>query len=362
MPQGLYRLMLGGLPGLSSYYGDVTTLQKVLDATNDHLAFIFVCEEDATIVDVGFPVVTLNGSPDYKVSVQSVDGNLTPSGILGGGSPASVGLVTPAVGFNWVTLDNSITLAAGTLYAIVIEGDASGTAPDGSNNIIVPILGIQLNRYFPLSSFSTDGGSNWSADSNCTPMFGYRASSTDAFGFPVEAFGSAPSGAAVTTVGDVSGWKFKLPGSLGRRVKVSGFEGVVWRNGDIIGGIYEDNDTLTAIGEGANMDIDPGWPFSFTNLMNIPVSFDPVWLQTEVWYYAGWKLNQASTACYVPSLGFDAAGTRSAFGGYDSLQGGVHTTVWTDYNDIIPAYFDLFIIDSDPHGIEMQHLNAGMSR
>jgi hypothetical protein len=111
----------------------------VLDAATDRIEWVLQIEDSITITRLGINFLSqLGNAPNYRISIQGVDGSGNADGtVLGGGSPASKTFSPNALGWanattHWLTLDNSLAVGRGDFIAIVIDY-SSGTI-DGANN------------------------------------------------------------------------------------------------------------------------------------------------------------------------------------------------------------------------------------
>lgn len=197
----------------------------VIDGTTDECAWIFQVEKAITITQVGFRVSTITGTPgELTVSLNTVDGatGFPSATIVGGGSPASVAIASPAASFTagqvyWATLTNSHAAVAGEILSIKLDPTA-GTW-DASNSVTVTMtFTMWADRVG--TPYAVTAPSGTYAKSANYPVYGIRGTS-DTHGCPIETFTSVTldSGTNPNQVGAV----FTLPAAWGSTYAVRGF-------------------------------------------------------------------------------------------------------------------------------------------
>ena len=152
-----------GALGMGFSLGDPVVLQSA-GATFANYTFVNATDQIEYIVQVpdpgaatvpitraGYRLQSVTGvSPQMKISLQGVDANGIPDGVIkGGGAPASA-LFTPAgsITWNWVTLDNPYTAARGEFLAVVLSYNA-GLLNGANTPVITMTLSIGDARGFP---------------------------------------------------------------------------------------------------------------------------------------------------------------------------------------------------------------------
>lgn len=155
--------------------------------------WLFQMPVSDTITTVGLRYNLRTGTPvAQKVSIQALTaGTATPSGTpMGGGSPAEYSF-TPPADTTWdaganpeFTLDNSIALTQGVVYALMLE--PTGT-PDGSNNSswTHSTANLSARQGFPFAATISNGGS--ASLQSTGPIF-WLKSATRCYGFPMLSF------------------------------------------------------------------------------------------------------------------------------------------------------------------------------
>lgn len=197
----------------------------VLDASTDAWEVIFQVPAglgNITITKVLFRYgARALTPPTYRISLQGVDSNGLPDGVIkGGGSPAQNDF-TPPADTTWDgltkerTLDNPYTAAPGEKLALVIKYQ-SGTINGTNNSSFTTILDMQPgDQTFP-KVYANNAGTRTAATAGYA-VFGY-ASSTRWFGFPVQS--TAATSFDSNTNPDERGLVFSLPASLGLRTVI----------------------------------------------------------------------------------------------------------------------------------------------
>jgi len=196
-----------------------------IDGTTDECAIVFQVEKAMTITQVGIRINTITGTPgELTLSLNSLTGtDGTPSAtILGGGSPASVAIASPAATFTagqvyWATLAHSYSAVAGEMIAIKVDPTA-GTW-DVSNSIVVSVS---------LAGFGTRVGTPYAVQApsgtyarvSGYPVYGIRGTS-DTQGNPIETLNASAALDSGTTP-DEFGFAFTLPAGWSDTYKIRG--------------------------------------------------------------------------------------------------------------------------------------------
>jgi len=352
-------ISVGGLAQLALQLN--TYADTRLDAAADEYWIAFEMTKDMLIDQVILPAPALTGAPVYEVSLMSVDvTNGEPNAILddGGGEAKTEWTASVPGNYAVVTLDNDYDASAGEVIGIRVR-DNQGVAqsPDVSNYMDIRAWTNQYYWSVPLVMTSTDTGSTWTPQSIYAACFAVRNSgdADDAMGFPMVT--ALDAAAVVTTLGDISAQKFVLPPSLGRRVRIKGAITLGTFSGNFRVGIY-DSAGATVVESGV-LDNDIS---GVTDLGTRVTYLAPTWLDTGVELYLGMKLAEASLATSMYGIGC-STNMRSCFAGYpDNAMSVFSSSSWTDVAANIAMVGELLISEWDAHGIEMQHLDAGMSR
>lgn len=195
---------------------------RVLNANNDVLAFVFQAPEAITITKLGFRYGARTGTPPtYRISLQGVGTSGLADGTIKGATNNALATFTPPAStawdgtWQWQTLTESATAARGDFLAIVIEY-SSGTV-DASNNGSFTYTAGTSTHYCPYSTW-VDGGA--AAVRAGTPVYGY-ASSSKQYGWPHQTRISS-SAVGDTTNPDEIGLKFTLDSGYGDTFTVLG--------------------------------------------------------------------------------------------------------------------------------------------
>jgi len=181
-----YNALWGTVNPLMQAGSDTTQL---LSTATQFAAGVFCIDCDAATMDIshlGFKVTSVAGNPGavYTISLQSVDGNGRPSGILGSG--AAVGTFDPTglSGWQWVALDSSYAYTAtrGDIVAVVV----TSTNTDAVNNMTISyrnaFWGVNIGA--PPYAIVFDGASTYTKSPRI-PVFAYKNSDASIVGgFP----------------------------------------------------------------------------------------------------------------------------------------------------------------------------------
>lgn len=226
-------------------------------------------DHNPTITHVGFRQGVTSGTPaanSHKIGLYTVDGSGLPTTTdLGGGSPTAVNF-TPAAAndgkFIWIALTNSVQIARGTDYSIVIQNNADTSV----NGITVAYRcsgfgwGVSDNFPYPL----TYAASTWTKSSSATRQYIMAIkSSTKAYGVPIE---TAANTSNVSTSGHRSCMKFTLPAGWGTSYKIVAARNAyrcatagatyifgIWNAaGTLLQGGSRDGDTIRNVGNTGN--------------------------------------------------------------------------------------------------------------
>ncbi len=165
--------------------GNYTFVTRAINDTTSKAEWVDAAIEAMALSRIGFLMTARAGTPPLiKMGYQSVSSGAPSGTYLGGGSPASV-VINPASyaagTWNWVNLDNTVSVARGDVLGGVIEY-SSGTA-DGSNNatfaVAVP-TGEVFN--FPYGIVNASGVRT---NQSSRPVYGYGSASA-AYGSPLQ--------------------------------------------------------------------------------------------------------------------------------------------------------------------------------
>lgn len=204
-----------------------------LDQTTDQLEWIFYAREATTITRVGFRYGSRNLTPPtYIISLQGVD--LTtgfPDGtIKGGGSPASLTFTPPADTsidglWQWKTLANPYTCAAGELLAIVL-GYSSGTVNGTNFSSISYSDSLSLSNGADGIPYVIQNNAGVRAKQSTRALFGY-SSATQVYGNVAQS-AFTPATFASTSTPDEYAVAFVIPSGWTGTYQI---EAIDWRIG-----------------------------------------------------------------------------------------------------------------------------------
>lgn len=199
----------------------------------------YAIDHNATITHAGYRQGTTTGTPasgSYKIGLYTVDGSGLPTATdLGGGSPTEVTFQPSSADDGkivWVALTNSVQIARGTVFSVVLQNNANTSA----NGITVAYrasnLGMMVNSGSPYEL--TYSGGSWTKGSSGfrQPVFCWKSSS-QVYGFPFQSSGASST---TSTSGNRVALKFTLDAAWGDTFKLAGFRGV-FRTG-VAGGSY----------------------------------------------------------------------------------------------------------------------------
>jgi hypothetical protein len=204
------RLYIG-----SHAHGSATGLQAFsLNEATDFWEVVFQTPEPMSIQRLGFLQIAMTSPPNYKISLQGVDGAGHPDGVIKGGvSPASKVFTPSSNNFNWITLENAYSAARGEFLALVI-GYESGTI-GASNFVQLRSVFSGYNGKFPYGIENNNG----TRTRRFIAPFGYGPANK-AFGFPFN--NSATTQINSGSSPNEAGVKFTLPRSWGATYKLVG--------------------------------------------------------------------------------------------------------------------------------------------
>lgn len=330
-----------------------------LDNVADELVIILRVDKQRAIDRVVLNVFAITGTPTYQLILEGTSAGETDDTDVGGGSPTAVDFAPGGTGMITVSLTNSYSTSVGELIAIRIKDGTTGNTPDASNhNATFRAISTQYVQGIPYAQVSTDTGVSWSDAAPSVPIWAMYASgdATDQQGFPLEAyvtFGNPTDGD-----NDITAAGFKLDTSLGRRVQIGGGFIVMSTINNYAIGIYDEDGN--AVAESAEYD-----SATLTGSSNAQAAWwTPTWIDTGVMYYLG--VRQAEAGAFgIATYNFDFNNNNalSCFHGYPDAGAYVHEGVsWVRAVGEMPAYAQLLVTAWDAHGIEMQHLDAGMIR
>lgn len=197
------------------FFTGQTANAVALTASNVANGGVFTARDTVTVTRLGFAMQIKAGTPPtYRISLQSVGADGLPSGTILGATGNGFKTFSPSgysnYSFNWLTLDETVSITAGEKYAIVVDY-SSGTI-NGSN---------YMNTFYGTSHWGgstvADGleyallkNPSWSKVSNNKPPLAYGTSG-DCWGYPISDSGTQRS----TPSGTISGVKFSLPSPFG---------------------------------------------------------------------------------------------------------------------------------------------------
>jgi hypothetical protein len=209
-----------------------------LNATTNFLAWVFPAPASETLTTFLFrqAIGTTGTQPQYRVSLQTVDGSGQPTGtILAAGSYTSAGSgansliqsVSTLFDASGTSLPSGIALTRGTYYAMVIDPCPNATAPcsgaatpDTLNFTAFSsvVTGMNMGTTSGMSTYSlttTNSGTAWTKGLN-QPLYGYRTASTTR-GFPMQTLQTTS-----INQGAESGMLFNLPATFCSTAQVAG--------------------------------------------------------------------------------------------------------------------------------------------
>lgn len=182
-----------------------------IDASNEVIEIIFQADEDATITRLGVNVSAVTTPPTMRISLQSVNASTgRASGTVLGATNNALKTFTPAAGWTWHTLDETVSVTRGGYYAWVVEY-SSGTI--GASNLSTYNYAYTNQGQlpdFPLA-WTAPGGVG-SRTANAIPCWGY-GSASKAYGLPSSSVGTITLDSATTP--DEVGVVFTVPGASG---------------------------------------------------------------------------------------------------------------------------------------------------
>lgn len=195
-----------------------------IDGNTDECGFLVMVEKAMTITHVGFRVNTITGTPGtLTVSLNSPD-NTTgypSSTILGGASPASVAIASPAASFTagqvyWADLDYDYPAAAGELLCIKLDPSGTWTAGVHEVSITLALVGFGSRAGTP---YAVQAPSGVYARVAGYPVYGLRSTS-DTQGCPIETLTATLIDSGTSP--DEIGFAFTLPSGWGDTYKIRG--------------------------------------------------------------------------------------------------------------------------------------------
>jgi len=291
-------------------------------------------DHNSVITHVGFRQGTTTGTPasgSYKIGLYTVDGSGLPTATdLGGGSPTEV-TFQPTSGndgaFIWVALTNSVTIARGTFFSIVLQNNADTSANGITCAHRGNTYGWGPNNSLPYEL--TYAASAWTKGSSAfrQPVFGFK-SSTAVYGFTSRATEFATT---ISTSGQRATCKFTLPDGWGNTFKIKAVRGafrVGAAAGSYIAGIWNGAGTLL---QGGTLDSDISRALGANN--NMDLAFADATLPTLSFgttYYAGIE-SVSSSSISVTNMLFSDANDQLAFPlGTDVAYSTWNGSAWSD--------------------------------
>jgi hypothetical protein len=321
-----------------------------IDSSDDKIYWLFQMPRTDTITKVGFRYNLRTGTPvAHKASLQALNaGTATPSGTsLGGGSPAEKAF-TPPADATWdatgqeQTLDNSISLTQGTVYAYVIEPTGS---PSGSHNSAFThsTTNLSARQGFPCAATITNGGAP--ALQSTGPIF-WLASATHYYGFPMLSFHttqiSTPNEQAATIT---------LPAGFCDTKKIRGIRASLRMSAAAKTVLIQLYDNGTSPGQAITWDSDIGLTsdFRWFEIYFNDTTLDSLNAGNTV--YVGFAPQEATSNFSLMGINLPSAASKDAWPGGDifgfaTRAGGA----WTPVDTILPMVE--FIVDdvTEPAG------------
>lgn len=183
------------------------TTAHTIDATTDECSWVFRATEAATLTTVLVRIASITGTPGTtRIGIQSVSATTgAPTGTWLGGTATGYATITSygtAGTFLACTLAESVTVARGDVFAVVIDPQATGTW-DASNLITVTysVSGGMMARV----PYAVLNGAKTATTLGCVAV----RSSTKTYGYAIE---TLPTLAPTTaTTPDEFGAKFSVP-------------------------------------------------------------------------------------------------------------------------------------------------------
>lgn len=217
---------------LSGTANPTSFINFTLDANNDALEFLLQAPKAMTVTRLGVRLGTITGTtPTYRVSAQGINSSGNPDGTIKGAtnnakktfSPSGLGW--SAGSFNWLTLDETFSLAAGDYFSIVIDY-SSGTINGSNCASFTESWNTQVNaQNFPCSQENN-------ATVRAKQPWGVAGvawgSSTTVNGYPISA-GTLQQINSASNPREV-GFKFKIPSGWCSTFKLRGIKWLMGYN------------------------------------------------------------------------------------------------------------------------------------
>lgn len=218
----VHRQLWGHEPFINLGAGLTFTTIAANSATY-RLGWTFQAQSTEAITNVTTCSASVTGTTArYKVSVQTVDGNGLPSGILGGGSPASLDSIVSSTWGTDVCVNHALTnptpaLTAGTVYAVVVEAGTGGTN-DASNLVTfkASLPSLRGTSGFPYTLNDADGAWTTADKTVNAPVFGANGSTVH-YGQAITA-----NSASVYSATTETGVRVVTEAGIGSAVQIAG--------------------------------------------------------------------------------------------------------------------------------------------
>lgn len=313
----------------------------VLDAATDILEWIFQAPAAITITRLGFRYGLRTGTPPtYRISLQGVDADGLPNGVIKGATNNALKTFTPPADttwnstWQWQTLVESYTCTRGEWLAIVIDYSA-GTIDGTNNSTFTSVFSSGAGRTGHPYAIQNNAGVRTRQVEN--PVYGY-ASATVTYGCPVEAM--TFTGFSSGSTPNEYGLTFNLPAAWGATYQVVGikwFGQTANSTGDSCTiSLYDaDGDpgtVLQSIVYDWDMNATPG--SAGGNTRNNTIYFDEATLASlnfGTTYHVGIRADQVSVGMTVTVMNLDAAADRAAWPGGENFNACTRAGgVWTE--------------------------------
>lgn len=258
------------------------------------------------ITKIGFLVSSITSPPVYQVSLQAISSGAPSGTILGGGSPASA-TVTPAAGWQWVTLANPYTPALGDVLAAVIEY-SSGTI-DASHHAVFNIRLGSTTQDLPVPM--TYNGSTWASSVQQFPLIAvqYSDGTVHQYMCGLTALPSNIDFQSGSTPNEY-GITFIAPGSITiDSLLVALKPGSTWTATVTV---YDSGSNSLVGSDNVTVTQNETFGGNTINLSQVPIT--PIALIAGSRYYIGWKATAANNVRVQKHIYESAAAKKAIFG------------------------------------------------
>lgn len=301
--------------------GTVAFTNFALDGNTDLVEWIFQAPAAITISKLGFRYGVRAGTPPtYQISLQGVGTDGNPDGTIKGATNNALKAFTPPADatwnstWQWLTLDETATVARGDMLAIVIAY-SSGTVDGSNNSSFTTHASIGGSRQG--HPYATQNAAGVRTRSTSMPIYGYTSASAT-YGRPLETItataynsGSSPN---------EYGLRFTIPTTWCSTFKVVGIRwfGLTGGAGDSYDvELYDaDGDPGTVL-QSVTIDWDYNTAVGGSSRMQ-ELYFNEATLSTlnaGSTYHVGLTANDAANGMAVHRLTVDAAGDWEAWPG-----------------------------------------------